>query len=223
MIININNTESEKEDWEMNQISIVKAVHQSMVGAQLNVMALEYMAFPLAGSEEKNTVEGTFCKLWRQENNRFSHQYAYEAQMDGKTLGMITCYPISVLNRLAWSTFKQLLSFRKLGFVIYNILNIKMLYSMFTLKEGEDDEFHIGTIALLPESRGLGIGTRLLKFAEEQASLQGFAKCSLTVKKENQLAIKLYQRVGYQITGEINKPKLSLYRMVKNVESYNRL
>ena len=45
-----------------------------------------------------------------------------------------------------------------------------MLYSMFTLKEGEDDEFHIGTIALLPESRGLGIGTRLIEFAEEQAS-----------------------------------------------------
>ncbi|ARV92055.1 TPA: GNAT family N-acetyltransferase [Bacillus cereus] len=207
----------------MNKISIVKAVHQSMVGAQLNVMALEYMAFPLAGSEEKNTVDWTFCKLWRQENNRFSHQYAYEAQMDGKTLGMITCYPISVLNRLAWPTFKQLLSFRKLGFVVYNILNIKMLYSMFTLKEGEDDEFHIGTIALLPESRGLGIGTRLIEFAEEQASLQGFAKCSLTVKKENQLAIKLYQRIGYQIIGEINKPKLSLYRMVKNVEPYNHL
>ncbi len=202
----------------MNKISIVKAVHQSMVGAQLNVMALEYMAFPLAGSEEKNTVDWTF---W--ENNRFSHQYAYEAQMNGKTLGMITCYPIPVLNRLAWPTFKQLLSFRKLGFIVYNILNIKMLYSMFTLKEGEDDEFHIGTIALLPESRGLGIGTRLIEFAEEQASLQGFAKCSLTVKKENQLAIKLYQRIGYQITGEINKPKLSLYRMVKNVEPYNHL
>lgn len=50
----------------MNQISIVKAVQQSMVGAQLNVMALEYMTFPLAGSEEKSTVEETFCKLWRQ-------------------------------------------------------------------------------------------------------------------------------------------------------------
>ncbi|PFO63765.1 GNAT family N-acetyltransferase [Bacillus cereus] len=207
----------------MNQISIVKAVHQSMVGAQLNVMALEYMAFALAGSKEKNAVEGTFCKLWRQGNNRFSHQYAYEAQMGVKTLGMITCYPISVLNRLAWPTFKQLLSFGKLGFVFYNILNIKMLYSMITLKEGEDDEFHIGTIALLPESRGLGIGTRLLEFAEEQASLQGFAKCSLTVKKENQLAIKLYQRLGYQITSEISKPKLSLYRMVKNIGRYNVL
>ncbi|MFJ8218208.1 GNAT family N-acetyltransferase [Bacillus cereus] len=207
----------------MNQISIVKADHQSMVGAKLNVMALEYMAFPLAGSEEKNTVEETFCKLWRQGNNRFSHQYAYEAQMDGKTLGMITCYPIPVLNRLAWPTFKRLLSFRKLGFVFYNILNIKMLYSMVTSKEGEEDEFHIGTIALLPESRGLGIGTRLLEFAEEQATLQGFAKCSLTVKKENKLAIKLYQRRGYQITGEINKPTLSMYRMAKNVEPYNHL
>ena len=223
MIININNIESEKEGWEMNQISIVKAVHQSMVGAQLNVMALEYMAFALAGSEEKNAVEGTFCKLWRQGNNRFSHQYAYEAQMEGKTLGMITCYPIPVLNRLARPTFKQLLSFGKLDFVFYNIMNIKMLYSMITLKEGEDDEFHIGTIALLPESRGLGIGTRLLEFAEEQASLQGFAKCSLTVKKENQLAIKLYQRLGYQITSEISKPKLSLYRMVKNIGRYNVL
>ena len=47
----------------MNKISIVKAVHQSMVGAQLNVMALEYMAFPLAGSEEKNTVDWTFCSM----------------------------------------------------------------------------------------------------------------------------------------------------------------
>ncbi|KMY32605.1 GNAT family N-acetyltransferase [Lysinibacillus xylanilyticus] len=201
----------------MNQISIVKADHRSMVGAKLNIMALEYMAFPLAGSEEKNKVEGTFSTLWQQENNRFSHQYAYEAQMDGKTLGMVTCYPIPVLNRLPWPTFKQLLSLRKLGLVIYNILNIKMLYSMITMKEGEDDEFHIGTIALLPESRGLGVGTRLLEFAEEQACLQGFAKCSLTVKKENHLAIKLYQRIGYQITGEINKPKLSLYKMVKNL------
>ncbi|UPW81480.1 N-acetyltransferase [Lysinibacillus sp. Ag94] len=201
----------------MNQFTIVKADHQSMVGAKLNVMALEYMAFPLAGTEDKNKVEGTFRTLWRQENNRFSHQYAYEAQMDGKTLGMITCYPIPVLNRLPWPTFKQLLSLRKLGLVIYNILNIKMFYSMITMKEGEDDEFHIGTIALLPESRGLGVGTRLLEFAEEQACLQGFAKCSLTVKKENHLAVKLYQRIGYQITGEINKPKLSLYKMVKNL------
>ncbi|MNN86916.1 TDP-fucosamine acetyltransferase [compost metagenome] len=86
---------------------------------------------------------------------------------------------------------------------------------MITMKEGKDDEFHIGTIATLPESRGLGIGSRLIEFVEQQALLQGFTKCSLTVKKENVLAFKLYERMGYQITGEIIKPAFSLYRMAK--------
>jgi ribosomal protein S18 acetylase RimI-like enzyme len=217
MIININNIEREKECSKMKQISIVKADPRFMVGAKLNLMALDYMAYTLAGSEEKSIITQTFRKLWRLKNNRFSHQYAFEAQMDGKTLGMITCYPVPVLKRLAWPTFKQLLSYRKLGLIGYNILNIKQLYSMITMNEGEDDEFHIGTIATLPESRGLGVGSQLLEFAEKQTSLQGFTKCSLTVKKENQLAIKLYQRMGYLITGEINKPAISLYRMAKVV------
>ena len=64
MIININNIESEKEGWEMNQISIVKAVHQSMVGAQLNVMALEYMAFALAGFSTSNIVAESILSLY---------------------------------------------------------------------------------------------------------------------------------------------------------------
>lgn len=196
-------------------ITILKADGRSAVGARLNQMALEYMAYTLAGSEKKRIVSGTFRKLWKWKGNRFSHQYAFEARVRGQTLGMITCYPIPVLKRLAWPTFKQLLAYRKLGLIGYNLRHVKSLYSMITMKEGEDDEFHIGTIAALPESRGLGIGSRLLAFAEEQAALQGFAKCSLTVKKENELAFKLYKRMGYQITGEINKPAFSLYRMAK--------
>lgn len=201
----------------MSHISIVKADPQSQLGASLNQMALDYMVNPLAGSNNKNIIDATFRKLWQSKNNRFSHQYAFEAQIDGQTLGMITCYPIKVLKQLAWPTFKQLFSYRKLQLFYYNIRNLKLLYSITTMKEGEDDEFHVGTIATLPESRGLGVGSQLLQFAEAQTSLQGFSKCSLTVKKENKLAIKLYQKIGYHITGEINKPAFSLYRMVKTI------
>ncbi|SDY21863.1 Acetyltransferase (GNAT) family protein [Evansella caseinilytica] len=201
----------------MTQMSIVKADPTSNVGAKLNQMALDYMVYPLAGSEEESIIARTFRKLWQWRNNRFSHQYAFEAQRNGQTLGMITCYPIPVLKRLAWPTFKQLFSFRKLALISYNIRNLKLCYSMTTMKEGEDDEFHIGTIATLPESRGLGVGSRLLQFAEEQTTLQGYSKCSLTVKKENEPAIKLYKRLGYEMTGEINKPAFSLYRMAKIV------
>lgn len=198
-----------------NATTILKADARSAVGARLNRMALEYMAYTLAGSEKKSVVSSTFRKLWKGRENRFSHQYAFEARANGQTLGMITCYPVPVLKRLAWPTFKQLLAHRKWELIGYNLQHVKSLYSMITMKEGEDDEFHIGTIASLPESRGLGIGSRLLAFAEEQAIIQGFIKCSLTVKKENELAFKLYNRLGYQITGEINKPAFSLYRMVK--------
>lgn len=196
-------------------ITILKADAQSAVGARLNLMALEYMAYTLAGSENKAIVSNTFRKLWKGSENRFSHQYAFEARVNGQILGMITCYPVPVLNHLAWPTFKQLLTHRKWGLIRYNLQHVKSLYSMITMKEGEDDEFHIGTIASLPKSRGLGIGSRLLSFAEKQAILQGFTKCSLTVKEENELAFKLYNRLGYQITGEINKPAYSLYRMTK--------
>lgn len=196
-------------------ITIQKASVYSAVGARLNQMALEYMAYTLAGSKKNNIVSNTFRKLWKGNENRFSHQYAFEAKVNGQTLGMITCYPVQVLKRLAWPTFEQLLSHRKWGLIAYNLRHVKSLYSIITMKEGEDDEFHIGTLAALPESRGMGIGTRLLAFAEEQAISQGFSKCSLTVKKENEGAFKLYSRVGYQITGEINKPAFSLYQMAK--------
>ena len=38
-----------------------------------------------------------------------------------------------------------------------------------------------------------------------------------TVKKENSLAIKLYERLGYQKVDEIEKPALPMYRMAKTL------
>lgn len=202
----------------MRAISIVKADSGSIAGARLNQMALGYMAYPLAGSTEKRIIDCTFERMWKWDHNRFSHQYAFEAKLGDHTLGMITCYPVPLLNRLAWPTFKKLFSYRKLRLVAYNLLHPKDLYSTVTMKEGHDDEYHIGTLATLPESRGLGIGSQLLRYVEELAHREGYAKCSLTVKKENHLALKLYDRLGYQITGEINKPSFSLFRMAKRLK-----
>ncbi|MGG4404316.1 N-acetyltransferase [Paenibacillus amylolyticus] len=201
----------------MNKISITKASPQSLVGGQLNQMALEYMAYSLVGTKDKGIIEKTFNKLWRSNQNRFSHQYAYEAKMGNQTLGMIMCYPTTIMNKLALPTFSKLFELRKWSLIKYNLQHLKEFYSMVTLKEAENDEYHIGTLATLPESRGLGVGTQLIHFAEEQAITQGLSKSSLTVKKENLLAIKLYERLGYQRVGEINKPSLSLYRMSKKL------
>jgi ribosomal protein S18 acetylase RimI-like enzyme len=202
----------------MTNISIVNGTPHSLVGSKLNLMALGDIANTIAGSTNQSIVGATFHKLWQSKNNRFSHEYAYEAKMGDKTLGMITCLPVTVMERLVSTTAKQLLSYRKLGLITYNLLHPRALFSNITLKEGFEGEFHIATLAAMPESRGIGVGSKLIRHAEEQAIKQGYNVSSLTVKKENHQAGKLYARLGYEITSEVNKPTMSLYRMVKQLK-----
>lgn len=203
----------------MEKITITQGNPMSEIGAKLNCIALEYMAYPLVGSSDLDLVEITFQQLWKLGSNRFSHKFAFEAQLNQKTVGMITCYPVSVMNKLAWPTFHKLLSIRKWSLICHSLLHLQAVFSMAALNEGREDEYHIGTLATLPESRGYGVGSKLIHFAEEQAKLNHYDKCSLTVKKENVQALKLYERLGYKIVDSIEKKPYSLNRMVKNMKT----
>ena len=62
------------------------------------------------------------------------------------------------------------------------------------------DEFHIDVLAVVPSSRGMGIGTALMLKAEEKAESAGKRMMSLGVISENDGAIRLYERLGYRTT-----------------------
>ncbi|WP_425501863.1 GNAT family N-acetyltransferase [Saccharibacillus deserti] len=81
------------------------------------------------------------------------------------------------------------------------------------MKEGLGDEFHIAALAAMPQSRGLGTGSKMIAFAEEEALRQRFTACSLTVSLGNPDAKRLYERLGYRVTEEL--PGMSLQRMRK--------
>lgn len=168
----------------MTNISIGKASPHSLNGAKLNLMAVGNVSHTIAGSKNPIIIEHTFRKLWQFKNNRFSHEYAYEAKLDDKTLGIITCLPIPTLEKLVSSTTQQVLSLRKLGLIFYNLLHPIALYSTITLKEGFEGEYHIASLASMPESRGMGVGSQLIHYAEQQAIQQGYKVVSLTVKKK---------------------------------------
>lgn len=199
----------------MNGISIHRARPESDAGGRLNELALGHVAGILAGSGSDTVIHSTFHELWRDSNNRFSHRFAYEAKADGRTLGVVTCYPVPQLNSLAGPTFRKLLNIRKCGLIGHAIMNPADILSVLFLKEGQRNEFHIGTLAMLPESRGHGVGSRLLCYAERLAISQDYARISLTVNQRNYLAIKLYERLGFRKTGEVKRPSLWLYRMSK--------
>lgn len=56
-------------------------------------------------------------------------------------------------------------------------------------------------ISILPEFRGYGIGTKLMKKLLELLQAKGYSKTSLSVQKDNP-AVRFYMRLGYRITEE---------------------
>jgi [ribosomal protein S18]-alanine N-acetyltransferase len=64
------------------------------------------------------------------------------------------------------------------------------------------DELHVNNVAVRPEFRGLGLGSKLLQKTLEQAQ-RGQAKVAqLEVRAGNESAQRLYQRAGFAVVGQ---------------------
>ena len=91
------------------------------------------------------------------------------------------------------TAFEKFSPFRA-GLVIFNLILLAFEDAVGA------DEFHIDLVAVVPTSRGLGIGTALMLKAEEKAESTGKHTMSLGVIAENEGAIRLYERLGYRTT-----------------------
>lgn len=75
-------------------------------------------------------------------------------------------------------------------------------------------------ISLLPEYRGQGTGTQLLNGLLLLLREYGYQQASLSVQKENP-ALRLYQRVGFQIAAERGTEYLMLWDSTQGVQQEN--
>lgn len=66
---------------------------------------------------------------------------------------------------------------------------------------------HIGVlgVGLLPEFRGKKIGTELIKKALEKAKKKNLTRIELDVRVENENAIALYKKLGFETEGTLRK------------------
>ena len=62
----------------------------------------------------------------------------------------------------------------------------------------EDNSFYVCGVALLPEYRGSGIGSKVMAIADEQAKEKSLSKLNLVVFEQNKGARSLYERLGYK-------------------------
>ena len=63
------------------------------------------------------------------------------------------------------------------------------------------DEVHIGTIAVHPDYRRLGIGKRLLETAMQNLVIEGAESFTLEVRRSNIAAQTLYLQMGFREVG----------------------
>ena len=61
------------------------------------------------------------------------------------------------------------------------------------------DEIHINNVAILPEFRGMGIGTTLLHHVLAEATRLGAKRATLEVRASNSAARRLYERLGFYV------------------------
>ena len=63
------------------------------------------------------------------------------------------------------------------------------------------DELHINNVAVRPELRRRGFAAMLLDHVMEEAARQGAVKATLEVRRSNIAALRLYDRLGFTVTG----------------------
>ncbi len=128
--------------------------------------------------------------------NRFSYQHTIIAESDQTPAGLALSFAGSHLTALEWGCAKEI-------FKIYGFSGaFRMIWRNKTLagaREAEKDEYLLAHLAVDPRFRNQGIAQALIDQTAQKAHAAGFHCLVLEVEIENQAAIKLYQKNGFEI------------------------
>jgi ribosomal protein S18 acetylase RimI-like enzyme len=168
-------------------------------------IAITDIAEQLTGQTKKENIQKTLSQFFRGDNNRLSYQNIIVADILGKIAGIIITYPGEKATRLDEPILKRLRKKRRNEEIHFD-------------KEANENDFYIDTLCVNDLFRGYGIGTMLLKDAEKMAIEKGYSRVSLNVAHDNQMAKKLYERVGYSKEKVIQINKHPYDYMVKTLK-----
>ncbi|MGB9794308.1 MAG: GNAT family N-acetyltransferase [Caldisericum sp.] len=165
----------------------------------------------------KDHTKDVLKALYQNEKNLYSFKHTIFIEVNGKIGGLLVGYEYREAKEESISTFFNIMHFTK-GNTFIILKNLIKAYT----KIGKvlRDEYYISNVAIYPEFRGSGLGTKLMLYAEQTASKRNLKYLSLDVERENETAINLYKKLGYKITeektldlGEV----FSFFRMVKEI------
>ena len=117
-------------------------------------------------------------KRYSNEDLLFSYKNCLVAEFEGEIIGMLVAFPMHLPENTGPANETDPV------LVPYTILE-------------KDNSYYIMGVAVFPEYRGKGIGTRFLELAAKKALEYGLPQLSLIVFEQNEGAKRLYERHGF--------------------------
>src|SRR5262249_33788640 len=125
---------------------------------------------------------------WRftQRGSVRSYEHCQMAQVGARTAGMMYAFPIDALEQAP--SDPRLTSDR-----------VAVFAPAIELLHRAGGTYYINAVGVYPDFRGGGIGSRLMATVTSDAERLGFAQLSLLSFEQNEPAIALYRRLGFEI------------------------
>lgn len=129
-------------------------------------------------------------------NNFIGHENIYLCIVDNQIAGLVIGYKGKSYSRL--KTLIDLLSQFKLTQILNYIIISSQLFDSAYTPYLEEDDFYVSVIVVGEEYRNRGIGSFLLRETKLIAKEKGCKKIVLEVDRDNENAIKLYNKLGFK-------------------------
>jgi ribosomal protein S18 acetylase RimI-like enzyme len=152
------------------------------------------VTYPLQEEYESGFIE-RLQQFFLREGNRFSYQYIQIAEQSLEVVGLVLSFGG---QDEAW---------------------LNAAVGSWLGREAQDDEWYIDALAVLENWGHKGIGTQLVRTAEQQARQHHYPTIALHVAQENTQALDLYTQLHYVITGQTFLYQRPYVRMVKTLEN----
>src|ERR1700734_4139817 len=151
--------------------------------AELSILAGDSMyEFLLEEMAPREMLAGLIARSMKQDAGGFSFRHCFVADDKG-VIGMINAFPA------AWLRDEE-----------RDILPQDRVQILDPIDQAQDwESFLVNSVAVRPQHRRQGIGTRLLEMAIEQARAGGFARLTANVWAHNFAACAVFEKGGFGV------------------------